>query len=384
MTIPVLHSCPVWLPQTQTWMYNQLRYLPPDIEAHVVCERTENLDQFRLPNIHCPADRPVWWRYWHKGLRKLRLRRQSEIAVGIARRQKARILHSHFGNIGWADMEVARLAGLKHVVSFYGLDVNFLPRHEPLWRRRYRDLFDHVDTVLCEGEHMAGNIVSLGCPAQKVKVQRLGIALEDIPFEPCGWRPGEPLRVLIAASFREKKGIPDALAALGRLKASTPLAVTVIGDAGDDPRARDEKREIVAAIDRYELADMVRMLGYQPHARLLEEARRHHVFLSPSLTARDGDTEGGAPVSLIEMAASGMMMVSTTHCDIPGVILHGETGLLSAERDIDGLVRNLQWLVEHTDQWGAMRIAARKHVEAKFDASRQASQQGAIYRSLLQ
>ncbi len=70
-------------------------------------------------------------------------------------------------------------------------------------------------------------------------------------------------------------------------------------------------------------------MGYQPHSTLFAEAYRHHIFLSPSVTASTGDTEGGAPVSLIEMAATGMLIVSTTHCDIPEVIKHGVTGLLA-------------------------------------------------------
>lgn len=381
--IRVLHNLPVWLPQTQTWMYNQLHFLPSDIEAHITCDRTENLDQFQVPNIHCLADRPVWCRYWDKGLRKLRLRRYRSLPVDIAREQRIAILHSHFGHEGWFDMEIARRAKLKHVVTFYGLDVNYLPQNQPVWRDRYLDLFSHVDAVLCEGHHMAECIRALGCPEEKVLVQHLGIAVADIPFAPAVWRPGEQLKVLMAASFREKKGIPDGLEALGRLLKNIPLEVTLIGDAGADLRAASEKRKILDVIDRHGLTGHTRLLGYQPHARMLEEARRHHIFLSPSLTASDGDTEGGAPVSLIEMAAAGMMVVSTRHCDIPGVIRHGETGLLSAEHDIDGLVRNLQWLLDHIDQWNAMQIAARKHVEASFDAHIQAERLAGIYRSLL-
>lgn len=379
--IAVLHSFPVWLPQTQTWMYNQVRYLPRDIEAHVVCERTENLDQFGLANIHCRADAPMWRVILDTGLRKLRLRRYSGFALGVARDSHAGVLHSHFGNIGWADMGLARRAGLAHVVTFYGLDVT-LPRRSPRWRARYRALFDHVDAVLCEGGHMAGNVAALGCPERKIQVQHLGVALEDIPFEPCLWRKGDPLRILIAASFREKKGIPCALEAVARLRGRSPVEVTVIGDAGADSRAHVEKRNILATLDRLGLADDVRMLGYRPHARLLEEARAHHVFLSPSMTARDGDTEGGAPVSLIDMAASGMMVVSTTHCDIPGVIRHGVTGLLARERDVDGLVRHLDWLMEHPDRWDAMRRAGRKHIESEFDARIQSGKLAELYRSL--
>jgi len=75
------------------------------------------------------------------------------------------------------------------------------------------------------------------------------------------------------------------------------------------------------------------MLGFQPHAILFEEAYKNHIFLSPSVTALDGDTEGGAPVTIIEMAATGMPIISTKHCDIPEVIKDGVTGFLANERD---------------------------------------------------
>lgn len=383
MTIRVLHNTPVWLPQTQTWMFNQVRYSPPDIEAHISCGRTENLDQFRVPNIHCFAAQPVIKQYWDKGLRTLRLRRHRAFPLEVARSHRADILHSHFGHEGWHDIEIARRAGLKHVVTFYGLDVNFLPKSQPIWLERYRDLFAQVDAVLCEGPHMGRCIQALGCPEEKIQVQHLGIAIDEIPFAPLEWRPGEPLKVLMAASFREKKGIPIALEALGRLKAKIPLEITLIGDASADPRDLAEKRKILEVIEAWELAPHTSLLGYQPHSRFFEEALRHHIFLSPSLTASDGDTEGGAPVSLIDMSAAGMMTVSTTHCDIPGIIKHGETGLLSTEGDIDGLVANLGWLVAHADRWSAMRLAARSHVEENFDVRIQAERLAEIYRKLL-
>lgn len=380
----VIHSIPIWLEQTQTWLYNQIRYLPQDIHAHVVCERTENLDQFEVPNIHCLNGRPAWLRRWDRGLRATGLRRHLTFPIEIACRERADIIHSHFGNNGWRDMEMARRAGAKHVVSFYGLDVNFLPRRNPLWRLRYRTLFDRVDAVQCEGPHMAKCISALGCPEAKIGVQRLGVALDDIPFQPCDWEPGQPFRVLIAASFREKKGIPYALQAIAALRDRVPLEVTLIGEAGTDRRAQAERRQIMATIERCRLGGTVRLLGYQPHARLLLEARQHHVFLSPSITAADGDTEGGAPVSLIEMTASGLIPVSTFHCDIPEIVKHKETGLLAGERDVDGLVRNLEWLVKNPEAWCGMRRAGRRHVESVFDVKSQGERLAEIYRSLLQ
>jgi colanic acid/amylovoran biosynthesis glycosyltransferase len=230
---------------------------------------------------------------------------------------------------------------------------------------------------------MADCIKALGCPEEKVLVQHLGIAIDDIPFAPLAWRPGDCLKVLIAASFREKKGIPMALEALARLRSRIPLEITVIGDAGSDPRAQDEKRKILATIERCNLTSQTNLLGYQPHDRLLKVARHHHLFLSPSLTASDGDTEGGAPVSLIDMAAAGMMVVGSTHCDIPEVVVDGKTGLLAPEGDLDGLVDRLGWAIGHPDQWSAMRRAGRRHVEASFDARIQAERLAEIYRKLL-
>ncbi len=134
------------------------------------------------------------------------------------------------------------------------------------------------------------------------------------------------------------------------------------------------------------MIDRVRLLGYQPYDVMLEQARGHHVFLAPSVPAADGDSEGGAPVTLIEMCASGMAVVSTTHCDIPGVVLDGVTGLLAPERDVDALAEHIRWLTEHPGEWGGMLVAARKHrkhVEAEFDSRRQGERLGAIYRDVI-
>lgn len=364
-------------------MYNQVRYLPDEVESHIVCEATDNLEQFWLPNIHSLSEAPRWSYLWNKGLRKLRIRRHPGLLVERARRHRAQVLHSHFGWIGWASLGGARRAKLKHVVTFYGQDVSSLPKLDPRWRERYRDLFERVDGVLCEGPHMARCVVGLGCPEHKVRVHRLGVAVDEIAFRPRVWRPDGPLRVLLAASFREKKGIPYALEALGRIQHEVPLEAAIIGDADNEARSRIEKRRILEVIDKHNLWPRVRILGYQPHAALLREAYEHHIFLSPSVRASDGDTEGGAPISIIEMAASGMLVVSTRHCDIPEVVREGVTGLLADERDVEGLADHLRRLVECPDMWRGMLDAGREHVAARHDAAIQARNLARVYEDLL-
>lgn len=380
----VLHSFPIWLPLTQTWLYNQVRFLPEPIESHIVCEDTENLSAFKLPNIHCLSDLPRPLQVWDRGWRRLGVRRHLAFPIRESRRHKATILHSHFGNVGWMDVPVAARGNLAHVVSFYGFDANFLPASDPRWRERYAELFAAVSCVLCEGPHLGRSIAALGCPEDKIRIHHLGIETERIPFRPRCWTKGQgPLRVLVAASFQEKKGIPYALQALAALQGEVPLEVTLIGDANQEPRSQQEKRRILEVIEQTGLGPCVRMLGYQPHDVLLQEAYAHHLFLSPSVTASDGDTEGGAPVTIIEMAASGMAVLSTRHCDIPEIIRHGETGLLAEERDVDGLTDNLRWVIRTPKEWMRLLESARRHIEHEYDARRQGLILSNVYKALV-
>ena len=379
-TLRVIQSFPDWLPITQTWLHTQVASLPAArIESHIVCERTENLDVFAVPHIHALADRSAAERLWDVGLRALRLRRHLGLAVRVGRQFGARVLHSHFGHFGWADAGAARALGAAHVVTFYGHDVTRLPAVDPRWRRRYAALFAKAPLVLAEGEHMRDRLVDLGCAPERVRVHRLGVPVDAIPYEPRRWRDGEPVRVLVAASFREKKGIPYALEAVARLRRDVPVELTLIGDAGDVPAFLAEKERILETIRRHSLEPVVRMLGYQPHAAMVAEARRHHIFLAPSVTASDGDTEGGSPVAITEMAASGMAIVATRHCDIPRVVRDGVTGLLAEERDVDGLVAHLRRLVGRPDDWRPMLDAGRRHIEAEFDARRQGERLAELY-----
>jgi colanic acid/amylovoran/stewartan biosynthesis glycosyltransferase WcaL/AmsK/CpsK len=378
----VAHSHRIWLPQTETWLYTQLRFLPRDIESHVICQETRNLDQFGLPHIHAmgPASGPrvLWDRYG----RRLLGRPYPAHVLRAARSVNAAVLHSHFGPVGWEDLGVARRLALPQLVTFYGVDVNRVPVEHPKWRLRYGELFGAVRRVLCEGPHMAAAISALGCPHDKIQVHHLGVDLAALLYEPRSWRPTEPLRVLLAASFREKKGLTYALQALGRLQAEVALEITIIGDAGPEEDSRREKTRILEVIAQHGLGPRLRLLGYQPHQVLLREAYRHHVFLSPSVTAGSGDTEGGAPFAIAEMAATGMPVVSTTHCDIPELFPSSLPKLLAPERDVDGLLRHLRWLVEHPSRWPALSDASRSWIEQQFDVRVQGRRLARIYHEL--
>jgi len=378
----IIHSFPFWLQQTQTWMYNQIKYMPEDLTCHIVCERTENLDQFAVANIHALRERSLLQYLWDKGSVKLHLRRHSGFLAERIRTVGADVVHSHFGHYAWRHMFACTKQGVPQVATFYGLDVNYVPTAFPRWRRRYLSLFDNVNRILCEGPHMASCVAALGCPEHKLQIHHLGIAVDSLPFKPRTWDGNSALRVLLSGSFREKKGLPYAIRALARLHRGVELDVTIIGDADESASSRAEKRQILSAIEAGRLTDRVRLLGYQPHATLLKEAYEHHLHMAPSVTAQDGDTEGGAPVSVIEMAATGMPVIASKHCDIPEVIEHNSSGLLAEERDVDGLVSCLQTLADQPSRWHAMATTARRHIEREFNAAQQGRKLAQLYKGM--
>lgn len=381
--IKVIHSSPVWLPQTQTWMYNQVKYLPDDIDTHIVCEQTENLDQFEVPNIHLLPQSSLIARFGASGIKGTKALSRIFWAYQMVHKIKPDIVHSHFGTVAWFNALFLQFTKTKHIVTFYGLDVNMVPKQYPKWLRRYHFLFKSADQFLCEGPHMIKQLIAMGCPKEKIKLQHLGIEVDKIAYCPRHWQVGEPLRVLVAASFREKKGIPYALEALAKLQHIVPLEITIIGDATPEPRCQNEKQRILSILEESGLRAKTKLLGYQPHPVLFEEAYKNHIFISPSVTAADGDTEGGAPVSLIEMMATGMPVISTTHCDIPEVVQYGVEDWLVAERDIDELVNKLKWLIENTKEWNIMLDKGRKHIEKNYDVEVQVQRLEEIYDKVL-
>jgi hypothetical protein len=69
------------------------------VEAHVVCEELENLDQFSVDNIHCLGKEPTYRQLLKQGLfakvrRKLRTSRIVMCSISICRLGKEYELHA--------------------------------------------------------------------------------------------------------------------------------------------------------------------------------------------------------------------------------------------------------------------------------------------------
>jgi colanic acid/amylovoran biosynthesis glycosyltransferase len=376
----VVHFTDQYFLLTQNWIQTQIgfhdRYAP-----FVLTGRTENLDQAsgEVAPYFSLNDRSAYdrWADWltfklHGYLHSFYRRAQA---------QDPDLAHAHFGPKGYGGLSLIRRLGISLITTFYGYDASSLLEQEPEWRDRYQTLFEEGDHFLAEGPHMRNRLIDLGCPPEKVSVHHLSVDLDEFAFHQRQRDPSEPLRLLMVGRFTEKKGMLYGLKAFAAFRNHGGQGeLTIVGDAKTDHEAQQAyKQQMITVIETEGLQDSVDFRGLLSRDELRATYNRHHVLLAPSVHAGDGDDEGGAPVVLIEAAATGMPAVATYHCDIPEIVTDGETGLLASERDIDALTQALIRLWEQPSLLAAMGESARQRIEDEFEANRQARRLEALY-----
>lgn len=369
----VVHCANPFLPMTTIWMYEQIRTLKR-YQPVVLTQLRQNADHFPFDAVYSAESLPRSLQLFYRLVRKLR-----GTYAGYGKwidQVDGKLMHAHFGQEGFRCLSAKKQARIPMITTFYGMDISQLPR-QVVWRKRYTRLFAEGELFLAEGAYMAQALVGLGCLADRVNVQHLGVDLDGMPFVSQAERDDEEPVVLTYAVFREKKGLIYALRAFAKVVPTYPSAqLRMIGDG-------PLRGELEAEIGKLGLSDRVVLLGLLSHEDALEELKRATVLLYPSVTAADGDTEGGAPVALLEAQAVGTPVVSSLHADIPEILPNETCGLLFSERDVKGLASGLDALLGSAHLREELAWAGRVHVETEHNLSIQAEKLEQIYDTVL-
>jgi colanic acid/amylovoran biosynthesis glycosyltransferase len=381
--IRLLHSVATYLNVSENWIYPQITQVP-NVESRVLCSSVMNLEAFPIESRRLIVNPPMWNQAL--GIPRVlnAVGRRFGLGGSVSRLEmrlwRPQMVHAHFGPQGLDCLHLKRLLKTPLITSFYGYDAWLLPRSEPVWLERYQELFAAGDAFLVEGPAMCRHLIDLGCPPEKVRVQRIGVNLTELPFTPR--TTSLPLRIVMTGRFVEKKGLIDGLSAClkARLR-GVDLKVTVIGDATTED-GRRIKDELVRLASEPELSGRVELTGFLPVDKTRETIRAHQIFLCPSKHTSSGDAEGGSPVVLTEAMALGLICVGTRHCDIPEVIIHGETGFLCGEGDVSDIAEVLCSLADISSNVVAIVTQGRRHVETHFSLRTQLQRLSHTYASL--
>jgi colanic acid/amylovoran biosynthesis glycosyltransferase len=305
-----------------------------------------------------------------------RLFRRNLYFENILKDREVSVLHAHFGHNGVQALKLRRTLPIPLVTTFYGADL-FRYDMIRILKEQYKRLFARGQMFLVEGEHMKEKLHSLGCPKQKIRIQRIAIPVESIRFKERKPKGSKPVKLLFCGRFTEKKGLLHALEAIKNVRDQKGgVTLCAIGDG-------ELKEEIDAYVKKHRLADSVELPGFLSYPDYLRKVEEADIFIHPSVTASNGDSEGGAPTTILEAQALGLPVISTYHADIPNVVVPDRSALLSAEKDVAALTRNILFLLENQHLWSQMGKTGRAFVEEFHDIKKETPKLEEKYMALL-
>ena len=375
--IPAAQVFKRYLHPTHNWIYEQFRVLR-HFKPVVLAYKMRGLEQFPVErSFAVRSGNPLRQARDHLCRRLLGYYPTFAAAV---RAENALLLHAHFGDRGVASLQLARVLRLPLLVSFYGRDLWRDDGNAARLQARYAPLFEQCTFAIVEGPVARRRLIELGCPEAKARIHPLGVDLSRLRYSD---RPKNTnVRVLAAARFTEKKGLIYGVEAFCRAAAEDPrLQLTVVGDAKKTWAEQRIKTSLHDLVKASRMSARVRFLGKVSPDELRALLYEHDVLLHPSVRAADGDAEGGLPVIMLEAAASGMPLIGSRHCDIPEIVVDGQTGWLCEERDVAGLTTTLLSAARDPIQRARLGRNARERAEQRFDINQHTWD--ALYRQAL-
>ena len=336
----------------------------------VFTQKRENVGRFPFDDV--VLIRRGNWRWLRRiidkqmfGLPLLLSHGEESRLLGALRAWKCSLLHIVFGNVGIQLLPLLRDSrlGLPAIVSFHGADV-LVELDRKSHRDAAREVCDRATLVLARSHSLVDALVRLGCPPEKIRLNRTGIPLAEFPYV-ARTDPAGKFRLFQACRLIEKKGLPTTLRAFAHFLRTFPASTLTL--AGEGP-LESSLRQFAAELG---VSAQVEFTGFLSQDELRRRLYEAHGFLHPSETGRDGNQEG-VPNSMLEAMATGLPVFATTHGGIPEAVEHGVSGWLVPEGDHEALGRALVELAAQPDRLAAMGAAAARSVAEKFDAEAQA------------
>lgn len=360
----VLHLKHNFLPESETFVYDQITGVKNSI---VVSSYHFNKKLFPFKKVFATQDLGVLGFGYNEFM--YRVFSRAPFLESVLDTEVPNIAHAHFGNCGVFYLPLIRKYKIPMITSFYGRDASVLLMSD-YWLKKYKILFKECDLFLALSDYVKKRLVSVGCKTEKIRVQRAGIDLKKFRFKKRSSRGNT--KFLFVGRLVEKKGLTYLIKAFSSLSKNSTLEIV-----GDGPMMNTAKC-LAKSLD---ITDSVIFYGSRSHSFVSKKMMDSDVFILPSVTARNGDTEGQGIV-LLEAQATGMPVISTWHNGIPEAVKDGKTGLLAKPRDVKDLEKKMIFLNENKSVWPKFGRNGRKNVEKSFNMKTQLKKLVSVYNSL--
>ena len=371
----VASYCSSFLKSEMLHIYRQLRALR-GVDTFVVTKEVQNAERFPFERIEIIPKRRTnllvhGWLKFVERRPPIVYRGEYQTLDSLLERHGADLMHIYFGHTGVHLLPFIEQWDKPCVVSFHGADVAHKPEIKD-YPGKLRRLFNAVPLVFARSQSLVDRLVHLGCPPEKLRINRTGIPLNEFPLVDRQASPDGKLRVVQACRLIPKKGVATSLRAFAIFKKDHPDAEFFI--AGKGP-LQPELEMLAGGLG---IARDVHFLGFLPQPKLMQLYASSHLFLHPSEISPNQDQEG-VPNSVLEAMATGLPVVATRHGGIPEAVDHGRTGFLVAEEDHVGLANAMQLITSSPGLLKEMGERAHAAVVERFEQDTQINRLESFY-----
>lgn len=272
-----------------------------------------------------------------------------------ADRQQLTYLHAHFADTA-GDLVFfgARLAGIPYGITVHAVDI-YLGH---LLCQKLRDASLWVTVCRYNLDQLAARCPDLDLGAALVKYA--GVDVDRFRLD--GPRPRRRAEQIVAVGrLTPKKGFDQLVEAVARLRAEgfDRLRCTIVGEGRSRP-------QLESLIDRYDLRDVVRLVGELTPAEVRAELLAADLLVSPCTIAPTGNRDS-MPVVIKEAMAMELPVVATDDFGIPEMVA-ADAGRLFRRDDVDDLTAALRSVITASpDERAEMGRAGRRSVIERFD-----------------
>ena len=359
--------CSSFLKPEMLHIYRQVKALR-GVDTFVVTKEVQNAERFPFPDVEVIPKRRTnllvhGWLKFVERRPPIVYRGEYQTLDSLLERHGADLMHIYFGHTGVHLLPFIKQWDKPCVVSFHGADVAHKQEIKD-YPAKLRRLFDAVPLVLARSQSLAERLIHLGCPPEKLRINRTGIPLDEFPFIDRQPPSDGKWRVVQACRLIPKKGVATSLRAFAIFKKDNPEAEFFI--AGKGP-LQPELEMLAAGLGIFK---NVHFVGFLSQPKLRELYASSHLFLHPSETSPNQDQEG-VPNSILEGMATGLPVAGTRHGGIPEVVDHGRTGLLVPEEDHVALANAMQEITHSPGLLAEMGLRARAAVIDRFEQDAQ-------------
>ena len=182
----------------------------------VITQKRQNADRFPFPQEtkYLTVLPPLSWRNlrraWFRHVKRAPLvipQSRVHLLIYESLRLDAKVVHIFFGHIGVQLLPFIAASPRPVVVSFHGADVG-VDAQRPAWRAALQQVFQRSTLILARSESLLEGLETLGCPPQKLRLQRTGIPLDAWPFQAPSPPMGRGISFKPAASSPKKACAP--------------------------------------------------------------------------------------------------------------------------------------------------------------------------------